>query len=333
MSVPICWARIFNSQAFLDAFQPAIVAEREALLRYLEDPLAEDWRWSLAYNLAQTGDPLAGQAYGELLASGLNTGAADLSNLYLWFEDNEPRMRLHLVGLEAITGALGSYLAEVRSEGGSAFIWLVQMDSGFQPYALYSSFDYVNGAETGWILNELNGIPTDNKELAIYRSTIPGQVSLDGPDVFNLGQIPARRLDFIPQTNIYNVGMEYENQWVVIQDPEGIDALVFDSDVFAPCPVNVRLHYRWNDLYFALVKQEYEVTFDAEAMYTCEVTAQHAADTWGPVASVPVLEALLPFWPPEQDENGDAYALDARDEWRYWLGVQAALGGDEERSA
>jgi hypothetical protein len=318
-----------NSQAFLDAFQPAIIALEEALLRYPDDPLAEDWQWDLAYSLALTGDSQAGQAYGGLIAAGLNSGETDLSELYLWFEAHEPRLRLYLVGLEPIPGSLGSYLVEVRSEGGSAFIWLPQMNSGFQPYVLYSRFDYLNGLEAGWILNELNGAPSDGKELAIYYSALADQYTLDAPVVFNLGQIPARDLPFIPQTNIFNIGMEYQNYWAVRSDPEGIDALLFKSDIFAACPVNVRLDYLWNDRYFAPVDQEYEVTFDTLAMYTCELAASHAADTWGPQAAVPVIEALLPFWPPAQDENGEPYPSDAKDEWRYWLGVQAALSGDQ----
>ena len=35
-------------------------AQKEALLRFPDAPQADGWRWGLAYNLARTGDPEAG---------------------------------------------------------------------------------------------------------------------------------------------------------------------------------------------------------------------------------------------------------------------------------
>ena len=44
-----------------------LILQREALLRYPDDPRAEQWRWGLAYNLAHTNDPGVAEAYAALI--------------------------------------------------------------------------------------------------------------------------------------------------------------------------------------------------------------------------------------------------------------------------
>src|SRR3990170_1625225 len=57
------FARGDNNAGYFAAFQYAIQAQREALLRFPTAPQAENWLWGLAYNLARTGDPQAGTRF------------------------------------------------------------------------------------------------------------------------------------------------------------------------------------------------------------------------------------------------------------------------------
>ncbi len=44
------------------------------------------------------------------------------------------------------------------------------------------------------------------------------------------------------------------------------------------------------------------------------------------------MEPLLPGWPPAADEEGKPYPPDAKDEWRFRLGVYSALSGNFDRA-
>ena len=57
------YARGADNSGYYEAFSYAILAQREALLQFPSAPEADDWAWSLAYNLARTSNPLAGDYY------------------------------------------------------------------------------------------------------------------------------------------------------------------------------------------------------------------------------------------------------------------------------
>ena len=52
-----------NNQGFYAAFSYAAAAGKEGLQRFPDALHASQWRFDLAYNLAQTGNPEAGQSY------------------------------------------------------------------------------------------------------------------------------------------------------------------------------------------------------------------------------------------------------------------------------
>ncbi len=315
-----------DEQAFFDAFFYATVAEREGLLRFNEASQAPAWSWSLAYNLARTGDPLAGQAYADLIATALNQGEVTRLELSDWFQENEPRLELVITPLKPPSGYTGSYLLEVRGPG-SAFIRLLETPGAYQTLVLESGFDFVQAPEAGSVIADFtrDGI----QEAAIFYDP-PYSLTLDNPQVFSLGLPISDTLNFRPSDEPFLVGIDYPNTWKAVEnDLEGSD-LQFEARMFPACPVTVRRTYHWDGSFFTFVDATYEVKPDPTTFSLCRYLVDQAANLWGPQAAIQIMEPLLDEWPPEQDENGEPFPADARDEWRFRLGIYHALLGESE---
>ncbi len=316
---------------YFAAFEYAAIAQEEGLMRFPNSIQANNWRWDLAYNLARTGNVKAGQEYADFIVSALNRAETDLPNIKKWFAQWEPRMDLYIVEMEPISGYLGSYLVEVRGSG-STFIWLLESSTGFSASTLETNYDFVNQITSGWITGEFTDDPTDGEEAAFYFSNTPKDFQVQPPAVFNLGGRLKTRLPFIPNENIFNMGMEIDNYWAVGSRDGVQNSLVFESTVYPLCPVTVRLEYIWDGDVFAFVNQEYAVDPQLEILNVCEFILEHAEKFWGPDASAQIIEELLPVWPPEKDIDGKAYPLDAADELRFKLGINYALLRDSKEA-
>lgn len=306
------------------AFEYAVIAQKEGIMRFPDSSQVNYWRWDLAYNLARTGDSAAGQAYADLIIGALNRAETDLPNLKKWFTQQEPRMDMYLVEMEPISGFLGSYLVEVRGSG-SAYIWLLESPTGFSASTLETKFDFVNQIESGWITGELTGDPSDGEEVAFYFSNKSNDFQVQPPVVFNLGGRPKTRLPFVPDEDIFNIGMEIDNYWAVGSLDGGQNSLVFESTVYPLCPVTIRREYIWDGDIFTFEKQEYSLDPQLEILNVCELVIEHAEKFWGPQAVIQIIEELLPVWPPEKDIDGKVYPLDAADELRFKQGINYAL--------
>lgn len=322
--------------AYYQAYQYAVLAQQEALLRFPDAPQADGWRWKLAYNLARLGDPAAGEQYAALIAAALNRGETEPGDLYRWFSQREPHLALYMVALETPPFATGSYLIELRhASAGSAFLWLRQTLGGFQVEALLSHFDFLQPTQASWILAELDGVPDNGLEVAVYFSTPVDQFTLPAPQVFGFDRVPARRLPFLPQPVLFDLGMAFDNYWAVspAQPDEELPAarsLVFRSRLYPACPVLFERTYRWNGRYFAFQRQEVTLEQPQISPAFCDLLVRHAARAWGAAAASRLMEALLPQWPPSRDVQGNPYPPEALDEWRYRLAVQYALSGQAE---
>lgn len=312
-----------DNAGFYQAFHYAVLAAREALMRFPEAPQADGWRRDLAYNLAQTGSPLAGQAYADWLVQNLNQGNTDPNALIDWFNTQEPRLSLGIIPLKPPSGYLGSYLVEIHGPG-SAFIWLLESSSGFQAYPLYSNFDFVNAADMRSVVSDLTG--DGYEEAAVYNSTPQGTL-LEKPRVFSLSKVPAQELFLQPTEPPFNVGIEYRNLWRADQASSSQGDLVFESEVFDPCPTTIQRFYHWDGNYFDLNYQQVDLRPVPATLFLCEFIIDQAAAHWGPGAAVQVIEQLLPLWPPETDSQGKPYPADAKDELRYRQGIAYALAG------
>jgi hypothetical protein len=321
-----------NQTAYYSAFQYAVFAWREALLRFPDAPQADFWRWSLAYDLARVGDPQAATEYSRLIAEALNRDEIQIPFLYEWFSQREPALSLFMTAVEPPDGYLSSYLVELRGEAGSALIWLLESSGAFEAYPLTGQFDFIHPARANWVIEELNADPTDGKEVAIYFSTPPKQFFLNPPKVFGLDSIPPTILPFLPESGIFNVGAEFENYWAITSDVSGRTALKFQSKIFQACPITISRVYVWNGQYFSLSREDFSVEPNEKTLAYCEASAEHAYSTWGASAAIQMMEPLLPDWPPDFDPKGETYPPDAKDEWRYRLGLYHALVGDQEQA-
>jgi hypothetical protein len=122
------------TQAYLDAYRYPVFAWREALLRFPTAPQSPSWSWQMAYDLALMGDEQAANNYADLIAGGLNRNETQIPYLYSWFAEREPRLGLYMTEVDPPAGYVASYVVELRGEGGSAFIWLLESPSAFQAF-------------------------------------------------------------------------------------------------------------------------------------------------------------------------------------------------------
>lgn len=320
------------TQAYLDAYRYPVFAWREALLRFPDAPQADGWRWLLAYNLALMGSGQAGQNYADLIAGGLNRSETQVAYLYSWFAEREPRLSLYMTAIDPPAGFLASYVIELRGFGGSAFVWLLEKSGAYQAYPLLSRFDFVHQPRANWIVADLNPEAGDGSEVAIYFTQDRDQFAIQPPRVFNLSQSRPTELPFIPEQDIFKIGIQFDNYWSVSSSFEDQTDLVFKTTVFPACPVTLRRIYRWNGAFFAFVEQETVIEPTATGLAACEPIIDHVAMVWGPQGAIPLMQTLLPDWPPTEDAQGKPYPLDARDEWRYRLGVYHALVGNQRQA-
>jgi tetratricopeptide (TPR) repeat protein len=318
-----------NDEGYYAAFYYATIAQNEALLRYPDAPQAVFWRWGLAFNLAQTGDSQAGEAYAELITQNLNDGDVDLEELEAWFEFHEDRLELEFIELEPVPGYQSSHLVEVKG-GGSAIILILETNSGFQSHVLQDNFDFVNDPQFETFADDLTGDGIE--EVVIYPNKPLVKHTLNPPFVYSLIKIPSFELDFNQATANFELGMEFTPRWSAESDAQGEIQLSFETNLFPPCIVVLNRTYHWNDLLFDLTDTQFQVKPDPDTLPYCSFIVDHAANTWGPEAAIQIMEPILSDWPPDFDENGDSYPPDAHYEWRYRLGVYHALLGHYEEA-
>lgn len=318
-----------NDQGYFAAFYYATIAQKEALLRYPDVPQTVFWQWGLAYNLALVGDPQAGELYAEIITQNLNQGDIDIEEIETWFEFQEDRLEFDITELSPIPGYLSSYLIEIKG-GGSVFIVLMETNFGFHYYVLEDNFDFVNDPKYRFLVDDLTGYGIE--ELVIYPIKSPDDLTLHLPPVYSMEQIPPVELDINQATGNFLLGMEFSSQWSVEPDTNGDNQLIYKTRLFPPCLVVLSRTYQWNDQLFDLTDNQYQIIPYPDTLTFCSFIVDHAGTVWGPEAAIQIMEPILPDWPPNADENGDPYPLDAKDEWRYRLGIYHALIGNFEEA-
>ncbi|MEA3439557.1 MAG: hypothetical protein U9R58_04675 [Chloroflexota bacterium] len=316
-----------NNELYYDSFFYATIAEKEGILRFPDSPLADEWRWALAYDLAQIGDAQASEEYGKLITDALNRGDVDIWNLSNWFSSNEPRMSLYTIELEPIPGYIRSYLLDVRGRG-SGYIVLLETNAAFQYDVLLDLFDFINVRDTRSIISDLTG--DGGQEIGIYYMKPEDDITAERPIVFDMAEIPPTELTFRPSVAPFKVGVRFVNYWGVTRIDQHENAIFFETRVFPACPVTIRQEYRWSDLFFELVDTQFTFEPNPQTLSYCENLADHAASTWGYKPAIQLMEMLLPVWPPETDTDGKPYPAEAIDEWRYKLGIYYAQLGNTD---
>lgn len=318
-----------DPSAYYQSFTYPVFAAEEALLRFPDDPLADNWRWTLAYDLALTGDPASGEEYAALIADNLNRQQVTIPELYAWFIIHEPRLEFFMVEVQPPPNVYRSYLIELRSDAGSSFIWLRETPSAFQAFSLFTDFDFTEPRTANWILADLDHEPSNGEEVAIYFSSLPAETTLMPPQVFNLSKNTPLSLGFAPEVTLFDLGMEFQNYWRVREDEYFKNELVFSSTVYPPCPLDAELAYQWSGVYFKLIRSGVIQSDLPAELGVCDPLFEQVAHFWGASDAVGIMETLSPYWPPLEDSEGEPYPPDELDAFRFQLAIYKLLAGDE----
>jgi len=325
------YARGSDDQGYYDAFRYAIFAQQEALHRFPTASQAREWLWQMAYNLARTSDPTAGEVYASVITQELNAGRVNLGGLYQWGIKRSPQAIIEVISLDTPPGDLSSSIVKVSAgENGSSFFWLLENPSGFKSHPLTSDFNFVQPSGVNYFAEGMLG--ANGAVVGIYPSKVYDSLRYITPRVFSLAQEPPVELEFDPQLPPA-IGPDFNNNWEPI-DPGTTDGgdLQFTDVIFAACPVTVSHTYDWNGKDFSFLEAIYKIEPDPDLLSYCEVVVNHAINVWGLEPTIYLMETLLPSWPPETTTTGREYPPDALDEWRYRLSLYHALSGNQVES-
>lgn len=310
-----------QTPAYDEAFFYATIAQREALLRFPDDPNAIRWRWGLAYHLARINDPQVVDTYAALVTEVLINAQIELKDLPGWFIQQEPRLELVVYPLTPQPGYLSSQIVEIKG-GGGAFFWLMQTTTNWQSYALTSQFDFAHNLQASLSVGNLAGI--GNPVAAISFSPTPGNYLLTPPEVFDLSQESPHLISFTPSLPL-DIGMDFQNNWV-FEDGQ----LIFKGIVLPSCPVEISRSYQWDEGLLSFLTTDYTIKPAPDLLGFCEYAVSVSAKYWGPAVTVSLMEDLLPVWPPKTNADGKPFPLDARDGFLFELGIYQALAGEQE---
>jgi hypothetical protein len=324
------FARGADDQGYYDAFQYALFSQQEALLRFPTASQAQQWLWQLAYNLARTGDPAAGEVYANLITQELNRGEVNLDELYLWGINQTPQVMIEVIPLDSEGGDSSSNLIMVSAdENGSSYFWLIEETSGFVSYPLTSDFNFVRPSEVDHFDLELSGI--QRNIVGIFPTRVHDSFHYIPPRVFSLIGQPPLELNFEPVIPPA-IGPEFKNNWEPVEPGSGNGDLQFVDIIFPACPVTVKHAYEWNSTAISYLGDSYQINPDPDLLGFCEIVVNHSALVWGMEPTIQLMETLLPVWPPELTNTGDEYPEDALDEWRYRLSLYHALISNQEEA-
>jgi hypothetical protein len=324
------FARGEDDQGYYQAFQYAMFSQQEALHRFPTASQAQEWLWQLAFNLARTSDPAAGELYANIITQELNSGLVSLDELYQWGLGRDPQVIIRVIPLESLSGESSSNLINVKTGiYGSSFFWLVEKPSGFSNFPLTSDFNFVQPNEINYFTVNLLG--TNNIVVGIYPTEVYDSNRYVTPQVFSLDQQPPLELDF-DSISPPAIGPEFSNNWEPVEPGEGEAVLQFEDTIFAACPVTVIHTYRWNGNVFSFLQDTYEINPRQDLLSFCEVVVNHAFNVWGVAPTIHLMETLLPSWPPETNITGGEYPEDALDEWHFRLALYHGLLSNRDES-
>jgi hypothetical protein len=305
-----------------NAFTYVAFLQREALLRYPDDALAEGWRWGLAYNLAHTTDPGVAGIYAGLIQEVLDKGRVPLEELPLWFNQHEPHLSLSIYRFTPPPGYLNRVLFEIKAAGGAAYLWLVESPEKTTIYPLVSFFDFAHSIQMHFTTGDLTGDGVE--ELAVYADSPPGQTIPELPQVFSLVTGDPPRVQFGSEIPI-DLGTDFRMTWSIDQG-----LIQSTATIYPACAVHVSRTYAWDGNQLVPGEVKTQVETNPTQLGYCEGVIDHIASQWSPDIAIPLMETLQPDWPPLTDPDGKSYPADAQDGWRYRLGVYHALSGHFE---
>ncbi len=308
------------SAGYNAAFFYAAFYQREALMRFPTSYAATRWKWGLAYSLTRTGDDRAADLYAQFILEAVASGQVNPDTLPAWFHQREPKLTLAAYLLATRPGYLDRRVIEIETTGGGIYLSLAQTPDRVQVVPLASLLDFTHAIETGVLIGDLTGDGVE--EAVLYHTPGVNNFQLTTPRIFSLTDPPVELA--VAQDLPLDLGIEYSQEFV-IED----DALRMTDAVYPACPVMITRRFTWQGEQFDSDPLEYEIVPPEGEEGYCETIVDHAALIWGPERVIPMMEALLPVWPPNHTPEGKPYPADALDEWRYRLGLYHALAGDQ----
>jgi len=318
-----------QNRDYYASYAYAAILQGEALLLYPNAPESNAWRWGQAYNLARTGNRQAVVQYADLIEQGFTTNQVKINNLEPWIQKNDPRLWLEVYNRPTSPSNLYNRLLKINSEGGSAYLWMVETSKGVSVYPLSSEFDFPQRILPDQFWSDLTG--DGIAELIIDHPEDPVR-AIPLPKVFDVSQNPPRELFFKPNLD-FEIGLESQHNWEATKEHDrSYQDLVYTATVYPPCPVTIAHTYHWNGLWIERSQANYIIQPVPGITSYCELVVNQAAAVWGPETAIPMMESMLDAWPPQGPSEPNKYALDAKDEWRYRLGIYYALTGDIPRA-
>jgi tetratricopeptide (TPR) repeat protein len=312
-----------NNLDYYNAFYPATLAQAEAILRF-PDVSTLSWRLGRAYNLARAGDVNAAAEYALAVIEILNNNATGLDDLPVWLQARNPELKFTLMKISPPAGYLNSYLLEITGRG-SASILLLQSTNEYSAIPLTSQFSITQPATIELFQGDLTG--DGFNEIILWPKAVNGGIHSWFPHIFDLSHTPPVELLFRPDLK-FNLDLEVSGQWEVTSLPDQRRGLLFTAEAFQACPTTITYSYIWSGQWFEPTGTEYMVEPVVGMEGFCELVADHAYNIWGVKAAIQIMESLLSIWPPSLMADGKPPALDAKDEWRYNLGIYHALAGN-----
>lgn len=309
-----------------DVWYPATAyTQAEAILRFPDTLQTATWQWGLAASLAYSNDPGAAQQYADLIRSAIDSGQVRIEDLPAWFQLNQPTLMLTMYPLQIQPGELNRQLLEI-SGAGAAYLWLLQTPTSIQVYPLMSDFDLVDHLETSFVIADLTDDGID--EISIYRTLTPGRTHYPPLRVFSQAQIPPLELPIAAEMPL-DFYTEWTAELVAVPSGTGPQDLQLTVTLFPACPVYYTRSYHWSGSRFEVVPQQYSLSPQPGLEAACENAVDHAAMNWGAEPAMQLALQTLPVWPPLEDLQGKPYSADARDAWRFRLGIYQALNNHQ----
>jgi tetratricopeptide (TPR) repeat protein len=113
-------------------------------------------------------------------------------------------------------------------------------------------------------------------------------------------------------------------------DPQGFR---LEASLSPACPINLSRSYTWEGEGFVPADGDLTIDPQPDLVQYCAPILTHALSAWKPAQILPLVEGLLPSWPPALDLDELPYPTDALDELRYRLGITQALAGQFEAAS
>ncbi|MCA9999855.1 MAG: hypothetical protein KDE56_29030, partial [Anaerolineales bacterium] len=312
-----------------------IEAQSEALYRFPGVSNAH-WAWDLAYNLAQMGSEQASDAYAAIIIGALNTHEANPETLQAWFAAHETNIQLNISPMNPLPNVRSSFFLELTDHGFSgSYFWLVETGGTYQIYPLKSDWDFgfVDEAGLRFSLQDVTGdsiaeaLTTHLHILGTYDNL------LRDFDVFDLSQIPPKRLTFVPSQPLNQHAFE-----TVLQQGN-TPILRFEEPVKdSVCPATfAKKDYKWNGNALELFQQEF-LTIDAlsnqpEPQYQCINAILYRlleSAKRGEPSARQTLAEFIPVYPFSSfTYRGEPYPPDIKDEMYYQLAIWHAFAGEK----